>query len=113
MTTYTSIESLISKMKVQITTKNEQTVKALLRIYANQTNYEKQSENTVYRNNVGFIPQDAKLLSSMAYFKIKNGFLTEKQIKLIQPIIAKYAGQLVRCSIEEGKIRKVGKNYVY
>lgn len=113
MTTYTSLEALISKMKVQITTKNDQTVKALLRIYANQTNYEKQSENTVYRNNVGFIPQDAKLLSSMAYFKIKNGFLTEKQIKLIQPMIAKYAGQLVRCSIAEGKIRKVGKNYVY
>ena len=113
MATYTSIEALLSKLKVQITTKNEQTVKALLRIYANQTHDEKQSENTVYRNNVGFIPQDAKLLSSMANFKIKNGFLTEKQIKLIQPMIAKYAGQLVRSSIAEGKIRKVGKNYVY
>lgn len=113
MATYTSFESLVSKMKVQITTKNDQTVKALLRIYANQTNYEKQSKNTIYRNHVGFIPQDAKMLSSMANFHIKNGFLTEKQIKLIQPMIAKYAGQLVRCSIAEGKIRKVGKNYIY
>lgn len=110
---YTSIESLISKMKVQITTKNEQTVKALLRIYENQTHDEKQTENTVYHNNIGFIPQDAKFLSSMADFRIKNGFLSEKQIKLIQPMMAKYAGQLVRCSIAEGKIRKEGKNYIF
>lgn len=113
MATYTSLESLISKMKVQITTKNEQTVKALMRIYANQTHDEKQCEDVLHFNGVGFIPQDAKLLSSMADFKIKNGFLTEKQIKYIQPRIAKYAGQLVRCAIAEGKIRKVGKNYVY
>lgn len=113
MATYTSFESLVSKMKVQITTKNDQTVKALLRIYANQTHDEKQNEDTIHRNNVGFIPQDAKMLSSMANFKIKHGFLTEKQIKLIQPMIAKYAGQLVRCAIEEGKIRKVGNNYIY
>ncbi|MBO7526924.1 MAG: hypothetical protein J6T74_03395 [Clostridia bacterium] len=113
MANYTSFEALVSKMKVQITTKNDQTVKALLRIYANQTHDEKQNEDTIHRNNVGFIPQDAKMLSSMANFKIKNGFLTEKQIKLIQPMIAKYAGQLVRCAIEEGKIRKVGNNYIY
>lgn len=113
MATYTSIESLISKMKVQITTKNEQTVKALMRIYENQTYDEKQTDNVIHYNGIGFIPQDARLLSSMANFKIKNGFLTEKQIKMIQPIMAKYAGQLVKGAIAEGKIRKVGKNYIY
>jgi len=114
---FTSLASLNEKMRIQITTKSEQTVKALRRLYDLQTKDEKQIKDTKWRNAVGFKPQDAKKLSEFAEFHIRNGFLTEKQINFLQTNprfnIGKYAGQLVRLAIEEGKIRKEGKNYIY
>lgn len=114
---FTNIDALNEKMRVQITTKPEQTIKALRRLYDLQTKDEKQIKDTKWRNAVGFKPQDAKKLSEFAEFHIRNGFLTEKQINFLQNNprfnIGKYASQLVRLAIEEGKIRKEGKIYVY
>lgn len=45
----------------------------------------------------------------MAEQAIKKGSLSEKQIKWVAKLIAKYAGQLVDGSIAEGKIGKLQK----
>lgn len=108
MRTYTHAE-LVAIMRNQITTNPEKTVAALLRIYKNQWGNEQASKSVIYKNGIGFRPQDVKICSSMAEQALKKGSLSEKQIKWVAKLIAKYAGQLVDGSIAEGKIVKLQK----
>ena len=85
MKTYTHKE-LVELMRKQITTSPKKAVAALLRIYENQRVDEQGYRTVYYKNGVGFRPQDAKVLSSMAEQAIRNkkmekeNLLTEKQI---------------------------------
>ena len=108
MRTYTHAE-LVATMRNQITTNPEKTVAALLRIYKNQRSDEQSYRSVYYKNGIGFRPQDVKICSSMAEQALKKGSLSEKQIKWVAKLIAKYAGQLVDGSIAEGKIVKLKK----
>lgn len=112
-----SLKELETKMRVQITTKPEQTIKALRTLYDFQTSDEKEIKDTKWRNNVGFKPQDARKLSDFAEFHKTNGFLTNKQINFLQTNprygIGKYAGQLVRIALMKGLIRKEGNEYKF
>lgn len=112
METFTSKEQLAAKLREQITTKDNQAIKALRRIYEYQTQHEKSIGETCEYNGVGFNGMDAKVLSSFAKLSYKTT-LTEKQMMFLKNHIGKYAMQLVNQSIAKGLIRKEGKNYVW
>ena len=109
MKTYNSYKELVETMRMQITTKPNQTVAALIRIYKNQWADEKKTKEVLFTNGIGFKPQDSRILSSMAEQAIRKGTLSAKQIKWVADLIGKYAGQLVDGSIAEGKIKKIKK----
>lgn len=76
--------------------------RALLALLERQTFDEQQSHDTKHANGRGFSAFDAPILTDMALFYRRTGFLTPKQLawlrsgtaKRPQPRIAKYAGQL-------------------
>lgn len=110
---FTSKEALIEKMRLQITRDERMAARALIRIYDNQVADEKQARDVKYRNGVGFVPQDAKLLSGIARWVLAGHTLTEKQFDAVKDRIAKYAGQLVDQAIRRGLIVKWGHKYVW
>lgn len=78
-----------------IRTNDRALIKALLKIYENQTEEEKNAEETLYHNGVGFTGVDAKILSSFAEFYLKNGFLTKKQMIITRNKMVKYHKQIL------------------
>lgn len=108
----TNLADLIAKMKTQITTKDDQAIKALKTIFSRQNQDEKINGHTYAKNNIGFTAFDAKFLSEMVEVHNHRG-LSDKQMVIVKKKIGKYAGQLVRSSINSGKIKKVGKEYVW
>lgn len=68
--------------------------RAIVAIYNQQTEYEKQAKGTNRHNGVGFNKVDAGFLSDLAESYKKYGGLTEAQIKHGRDAIMKYAGQL-------------------
>lgn len=54
--------------------------RALLVLYANQTDYEQRVQVTTNRNSQGFTPNDAKKGTGMAQFYQRNGYLSPAQI---------------------------------
>ena len=70
--------------------------RALLRIYANQERDEQQFATVTQRNGVGFVPADARLLSSLAERVIANRRLSPWQWEILYKRMPKYAGQLQR-----------------
>lgn len=110
---FTSKAALVTKMRAQITRDEKQAARALIRIYNYQVEDEKKSRDVKYHNNVGFMPQDAKLLSGIACWVLAGHALTERQFNAVKDRIAKYAGQLVNQAIERGLIVKWGHMYVW
>jgi hypothetical protein len=54
--------------------------RAILRVYANQTQDEQNLQHVIYKNGKGFRPQHARMGTSMAEFLLKKGFLSSKQV---------------------------------
>jgi hypothetical protein len=84
--------------------------RALQVLVARQTMYERRTEATINRNNVGFTPSDAKRGTSMAGYYLRNGYLTEKQLAYWQEParteakrirITKYHRQLLEAALEK------------
>ena len=69
---------------------------ALKNLYDCQTYDEKTNEKTSHANGAGFNAMDAKVLTSIAEFLLKNGFLTAKQKELVRKKLVKYTRQLTR-----------------
>ena len=69
---------------------------AFKKLYACQTDDEQSTGDTHYVNGVGFNGADAPILSSMAEFLIKTGFLTPKQKVVIRKKLIKYNKQLTK-----------------
>ncbi|HCJ37839.1 MAG TPA: hypothetical protein DHV37_05880 [Erysipelotrichaceae bacterium] len=69
---------------------------ALKKIYACQTEDEKNSGETKEHNGVGFNSIDAPFMSSLAEFLLKTGFLTSKQKMYARKKLVKYNKQLTR-----------------
>ena len=67
---------------------------ALVKLYSLQTADEQMSNSTEHENGVGFNAFDAMILSDIAKYYMKKGFLSPKQIKLIKPKLYKYTKQL-------------------
>lgn len=73
-------------------------LKALVRIYDNQTADEKSSEDTKHDNGIGFTGSDAHLLTSYAKQYNARGSLSPKQMTYVFKKMPKYARQLERVS---------------
>lgn len=78
-------------------------LKGLLRIYSLQTATEQAMETTRQHNGVGFTGFDGEIMTSLAKFYIRTGFLTPKQMKLVRKKMQRYAGQLAK--IANGEIQ--------
>lgn len=70
--------------------------RALKKLYGEQTADEQACGDTKVYNNAGFNGVDAPILSSMAEFLNKTGFLTPKQKVIVRKKLVKYNKQLTR-----------------
>ena len=84
----------ISHWKKMIANDYAWAVRALVRIYENQTADEQEIGATVHHNSVGFNGVDAELLTSFAQ-QVKQGrSLSPRQRQFLHKKMPKYAGQL-------------------
>lgn len=84
------------EMKILVQTNDKVLYGALRRLYECQTADEQSSGETCIRNGAGFNGSDARILSSMAEFLKKTGFLTPKQRVIVRKKLVKYNKQLTR-----------------
>ena len=68
--------------------------RAIVAIYNQQTEYEKQAKGTNRHNGLGFSKADAGFISDLAESYKEYGGLTDAQIKYGREAIMKYVGQL-------------------
>lgn len=101
--TYTK-KQLVRGLRGQLFTDRNKARRALLFLYDRQTIEEQSKMETVEDNKIGFTAPDAEILSGIARFLRKNGFLTTAQERIVRRRIGKYAGQLLNSSIERGLI---------
>lgn len=87
--------------------------KGIQRIYEYQTKSEQNSKDVKLNNGVGFKTTDAYILSSFAEQLNRGHHLSEKQMKIAYRLMPKYAGQLVRQSLEKGLIVKTENGYAH
>ena len=88
------------EMKVLVQTNDKVLYGALKRLYECQTADEQASGETRVRNGAGFNGSDARILTSMAEFLKKTGFLTPKQMVIVRKKLVKYNKQLTRLANE-------------
>lgn len=78
-------------------------MKALLQLYARQTESERQMQTTTDANGVGFNYRDAEVLCDIAKRVRQWGRLTPKQTELVRGRIKKYWRQLAEIANASGK----------
>ena len=109
----TNMTTLIAKMKQQLQ-RDDQAIKALMKLYERQRDVEKAAKQTRFVNYEGFNQPDARFLSSLAQSYLKYKKLTPPQMYVLKKKITKYAGQLINMSIEAGLIEKPSRGvYVW
>ena len=74
--------------------------RALLALYARQTDDEQDADSTKWHNSVGFSGFDAEILSSLARQYNERGTLSQKQWAICEKRLLKYAGQLRLIAIQ-------------
>ncbi len=82
------------EIKKLIKEDSEYALGALMRLYEFQEPVEQNGKATTSKNQCGFNKVDAGILSDLAQFYLKKGFLTKNQIALLSPKLQKYASQL-------------------
>lgn len=102
-----SKKQLICGLRQQIHHDGEKAKRALLLVYENQTREEQASSNTIEFNGIGFSSLDAEILSGIATFYKKSGFVTPRQLTIVKRLMPKYAVQILNSSIERGLIKQV------
>lgn len=84
------------EIKVLIQTNDTVLYRALLKLYACQTDTEKETSSTRNRNGAGFNSYDAKFLTSVSKFLKARGYLTSKQKEITRKKLVKYNKQLTQ-----------------
>jgi hypothetical protein len=107
---YTSKKALIEDMKKNMD-RPEVALRAMLRVYQNQTKDERLSKQTTHQNGVGFTKTDVEILSSFSSLLQHGCKLSEKQTAVAIRRMKKYAAQIVEGSIKEQKILYHGGKY--
>lgn len=104
MAQFKSKKAIVDTLKQQIQSNPKQAVRALLRIYENQNESEREHQCTMFKDGYGFTQNDAEFGSSLAEQYLEKQFLTAKQMEAVQRMMPKYAKQIVEQSIASGKI---------
>ena len=93
-----SKKDMIEQLRQRLASKDRWALRALMRIYQNQTADEQNSETTIERNGIGFTGPDAEILSSFARQYQRRGSLSERQMIILRRRIPAYARQIVQCT---------------
>jgi hypothetical protein len=93
-----SKKDLIEHLRQRLATDHRWALRALIRIYQNQTADEQSKDATIERNGIGFSGPDAEILSSFARQYLRRRSLSPKQMNLLQRKIPSYARQILQCS---------------
>jgi hypothetical protein len=84
----------IDDVRKSLETDDKALMRGLLRIYAAQTEDEKEAKETTKHNSVGFNGTDANILSSFAEQLVKKRTLSPKQLAICRKKMPKYAKQI-------------------
>jgi len=93
-----SKKDIIECLRQRLATDPRWALRALIRIYQNQTADEQSKDAAIERNGIGFSGPDAEILSSFARQYLRRRALSPKQMNLLQRKIPSYARQILRCS---------------
>lgn len=110
---FTSKKQMVDTLKLQLNTRIDRAINALMVLYSRQTEDEQTSKHTKHANRVGFSALDAEFLSSLALQYKTKGFLSNNQQNALLKLMPKYASQLIESSLALGKIRKENGCYVW
>ena len=99
LTTKKSKQAFIREM---VGTDQRWAVRALVRIYNNQTEDEQAAEMTNHHNGIGFTGADAEILSSFAKQVLKGRQLSAKQMAILFRKMPRYARQLMEAADTKG-----------
>ncbi len=83
-------------MKDTLVNNNEWLVRGMLVLFARQTEDEKSSLDTRYRNARGFNSSDAFILTSFSKQWNARNWLSDRQLIRMRKLMPKYAAQLAR-----------------
>jgi hypothetical protein len=89
---------LIENLRRRLASDPRWALRALLRIYQNQTADEQAKDAAIERNGIGFSGPDAEILSSFARQYQRRGPLSPRQMTLLMRKMPSYARQLTRCT---------------
>ena len=87
-------------LKDKIATDSKWAIHALMYIYSQQTEVEKDMEQTCQHNTVGFSGLDSGFLTSLAKQYQNSGSLSPRQKKVLKEHMPRYAGQILRLRTE-------------
>lgn len=93
-----SKKDMIAQLRLRLANDPRWALRALMRIYQNQTASEKAMQQTIEHNGVGFCGPDAEILSSFAQQYQRRGRLSERQMAVLCRRIPSYARQIVQHS---------------
>jgi hypothetical protein len=93
-----SKKDMIEQLRHRLASNDRWALRALLRIYQNQTADEQCRETTIERNGIGFTGPDAEILTSFARQYQRRGCLSPKQMIILRRRIPAYARQIVQGS---------------
>lgn len=102
----------IAAIKANIETSQKAALKAMLRVYAEQTTSEKAWGVTSDLNGRGFSKVDGHVITNIAKEYARTGVITETGLVQIKRRMPKYAEQLFLLALESGRlVRKSHFNY--
>ena len=93
-----SKKDMIEQLRHRLASNDRWALRALIRIYQNQTADEQCRETTIERNGIGFTGPDAEILTSFARQYQRRGGLSERQMIILRRRIPAYARQIVQGS---------------
>jgi hypothetical protein len=93
-----SKKDMIEQLRHRLASNDRWALRALMRIYQNQTADEQCRETTIERNGIGFTGPDAEILTSFARQYQRRGGLSERQMIILRRRIQAYARQILQCS---------------
>jgi hypothetical protein len=93
-----SKKDMIEQLRHRLASNDRWALRALMRIYQNQTADEQCQETTIERNGIGFTGPDAEILTSFARQYQRRGCLSPKQMIILRRRIPAYARQIVQGS---------------
>lgn len=94
----TTKKARIAFIREMVSTNRAWALRALVRVYANQTEDEKNVGATTQLNGIGFSGADAEILSSFAEQVSRGRSLSDKQMAIVFKKMPRYARQLMEAA---------------